>query len=100
MTKIKDDILEVLTRIRNMMHVPVKAKCEYDTLTEGILRFVVEAKQEDGESLMDYYDQHKQAKKIFEASFRKDIIREYLKKTSYYKNAKEDSDKKKVKDKA
>ena len=90
--------MELLTRIRNMMYVPVKAKYEYDALTEGILRFVVDAKQDDGEGIMGFFiNWHRQAKKIFKTNIGKEILREYAKKTLYYKNAEDEAEKRRSK---
>ena len=62
-TKIRDNPRLLLEEIKKKMYDPARAKYEYATLTES-LRRILETKQEDEESCVEYTKRYKQARDI------------------------------------
>ena len=75
--EMRNDPMVAPEQIQGFMFVPAKAKCEHDASDKTIERFTVDTKQEDGEGLINCCNRHEQAKKMFEASFGKDILRDF-----------------------
>ena len=96
-TNVRDDPIEALNCIRDYMYVPTRAKYEYDILTECVKRLIVDMKQEDTESLIDYTKRFKQAKKIFKTSFGIKILHSFAEKMKYYHDALDDAERERVK---
>ena len=58
---------------------PARAKCEHITLTES-LKLTLEAKQEDGESLVDYAKKFKQARDVAKDSLGTNMLHGFVEK--------------------
>ncbi len=86
-SRIRNDPVELLKEIRSKMYDPARAKYEFVSLTETLLRFLL-LKQEDGESLMDYTKRFKQAKDILIGAVGKDFLKDFGMKTQEYNKAK------------
>lgn len=85
-TDICDKPIEVLGKIKRKMYDPARGKYEYVTLTESIKR-ILETKQEDSESLVDYTKRFKLARDIMWDSVGEDILHRFVEKTAEYQVA-------------
>lgn len=79
-----DDPIELLEQIKNNMYVPTRANYEFDALMETIQQFVVDTKQEDGKSLIDFTKCFKQSKDVFATTLGEHMLDEFIKKTAKY----------------
>eukprot|EP00546_Thalassionema_frauenfeldii_P017239 CAMPEP_0178900222 /NCGR_PEP_ID=MMETSP0786-20121207/3354_1 /TAXON_ID=186022 /ORGANISM="Thalassionema frauenfeldii, Strain CCMP 1798" /LENGTH=344 /DNA_ID=CAMNT_0020571203 /DNA_START=2579 /DNA_END=3613 /DNA_ORIENTATION=+ len=84
-TKVRDDPIELLTRVREIMLMPKKSRYHYDSMTEAILSFLL-CKQTKHESLRDYYSKFKQARDNLKEDIGDDFIRHFVKQTKEYKD--------------
>ena len=58
-TTIRDDPIELLTKIKVLMHNPIRAKYPFASLTEAMIR-MLNIKQQENEQLLDYIKRFKQ----------------------------------------
>ena len=72
-SKIRDDPIELLQAIKLLMHDPERARYPYASLTEAMGR-MINIKQGEEESLIDYTKRFKQARDIFKSHVGGDIL--------------------------
>ena len=90
-TIIRDDLIKLLEEIKKKMYNPARAKYKYVTLTESLKR-ILDTKQEDDESLIDYTKRFKQARDIVKDSMGLDILHNFVESTSEYQKAEADGE--------
>ena len=97
--KIKNDPIELLKVIKILMHDPERAKYPYASLTEAITR-IINIKQYEKESLLDYSKRFKQANDIFVSHVGNDILDKFTEHLPEYKNANDQATKDELKKKS
>ena len=85
------DPLWLLGQIKEKMYDPARAKYEFTSLTETLIR-LLGTKQEDNESLVDYTKRFKQARDIFKTTFGNEVLYEFIQKTREYREFEKISD--------
>jgi hypothetical protein len=85
-TRVRDNPFELLAEIKRKMYDPARAKYEFVTLTES-LRRILDCKQLEDESLVDYTKKFKQARDIMKDSVGDEILHKFVEKTSAYQAA-------------
>ena len=70
---IQDDPIEILKKIKIIMHDPEKSKYPFASLTEAMSR-MINIKQYEKENLLEYTKRFKQARDIFKFHVRNDIL--------------------------
>ena len=83
-TKVQDEPIELLKRIKEHMCAPTQSKCECDGPHKTMKRFAVDTKQQEEEDLMVHTKRFKQAKDTFEQSVGKEWCKEFVEHTSEY----------------
>ena len=94
---IRDDPIELLMKIKVLMHDPIRAKYPFASLTEAILR-MLHLKQSEDEILLDYVKRFKQSRDITKSHVGTDILDKFIENTREYQDETDDDAKKKMKD--
>ena len=94
---IREDPLELLKEIKKKMYDPARTKYEYVTLTESFSR-ILNTKQEDNESLVDYTKRFKQARDILHDTVGEEILYTFVETTSEYQKESDTDKQDKLKD--
>ena len=76
-TLIRDDPIELLKAIKIMMHDPERAKYPYASLKEALTR-MINIKQLEKESLLDYVKRFKQTRDIMESQLGNNILDKFI----------------------
>jgi len=76
-SEIRDDPIKLLEVIRSKMHDPVRMKYPYASLTETLVS-VLNSRQHDGESLLDYTKRFKQNRDILESLMGKEMLHKFV----------------------
>jgi hypothetical protein len=71
-TMIRDDRIELLDKIKMLMHDPIRAKYPYASLTEAMSR-MLNIKQIESEGLLDYVKRFKESGDIMKSHVGTDI---------------------------
>ena len=87
-SSVRDDPIELLTRIREAMLMPKKSRYHYDSMTEAMLSFLL-CKQTEHKNLGDYYTKFKQVRDNLKEHIGDDFIRHFVKQTKEYKEEKD-----------
>ena len=98
-SKIRNDPIELLKIIKVLMHDPERAKYPYASLTEAMTR-VINIKQYEKESLLDYSKRFKQVNDIFISHVGNDILDKFTEHLPEYKNASDQATKDELKRKS
>ena len=98
-SKIQDDPIELLKAIKNIMHDPEHNKYPFASLTTALLQ-MVNIKQQEKESLIDYIKRVKQAKDVLVSHVAADILNTFIEHTEEYQKAVFDTDKAQMKKEA
>ncbi len=85
-TKIRDNAIELLKVIKVLMHDPERARYPYASLTDAMSR-LINIKQYESETLIDYTKHFKQARDIYESHIGKDILDTFVTHTKEYKES-------------
>ena len=94
---IRDDPLELLKEIKKKMYDPARAKYEYVTLTESLSR-ILNTKQEDNESLVDYTKRFKQGRDILHDTVVEEILHMFVETACEYQKESDIDEQDKLKD--
>jgi hypothetical protein len=85
-TTIQDDPIELLTKIKVLMHDPIRAKYHFaSTLTEAMIQ-MLNIKQQDNEQLLDCIKQFKQFFNITKSHVGTDILDKFVENTREYRD--------------
>ena len=96
-TTIRDDPIELLNKIKMLMHNPIRAKYPYASLTEAISR-ILNLKQSENEGLLDYDKRFKESRDIMKSHVGTDILDKFVENTLEYRDEKDTTLKKEMKD--
>jgi hypothetical protein len=77
---IRDDPIELLEKIKVLMHDPIRAKHHYASLTEALIR-LMNIKQFEQEQLLDYIKRFKQFHDITKSHAGTDILDKFVENT-------------------
>ena len=83
-TKIKNNPIELLKAIKQLMHDPVRARYPFASLTETMGR-VTGLRQREDESLLDYVKRFKQQADVFKSIIGKKLFDEFIESTEEYR---------------
>ena len=86
--KIQNDPLELLKEICTLMHMPIKARYPFMTLTENLSSFL-NLRQAENESLLDYLERFEQEKNIIKSMLGPDVLYKFTTTYSGYKDLNE-----------
>jgi hypothetical protein len=84
-TKIRDDPIELLEKIKVLMHDPIRAKYPFASLTEAISR-MLNLKQNETEGLLDYVKRFKESRDIMKSHIGTDILDRFIENTLEYRD--------------
>jgi hypothetical protein len=73
-----DNPIELLTKIKMLMHDPIRAKYPFASLTEAMIR-MLNIKQQENEQLLDYIKQFKQFRDITKSLVGTNILDRFVK---------------------
>ena len=96
-SKIQDDPIELLEKIKVLMHDPIRAKYPFASLTEAIMR-MLNIKQFENEGLLDYVKRFKQSRDIMKSHVGTDILDKFVENTREYRDEIDTSQKEKLKE--
>jgi hypothetical protein len=96
-TTIHDDPIELLSKIKVLMHDPIRAKYPFALLTEAIIR-MLNIKQIENEGWLDYVKQFKQSRDITKSHVGTDILDKFVENTCEYQEEEYAIKKKEMKD--
>ncbi len=77
---IRDNPIELLNKIKVLMHDPIRAKYPYASLTEAISR-MLNLKQSKNEGLLDYVKRFKEPCDIMKSHMGTDILDKFVENT-------------------
>jgi hypothetical protein len=77
---IHDDPIELISKIKVLMHGPIRAKCPFASLTEAMIR-MLNIKQQENEQLLDYIKRFKQFCDITKSHVGTDILDTFVENT-------------------
>jgi hypothetical protein len=83
-TTIRDDPIELLTKIKVLMHDPIRAKYPFASLTEAMIR-MLNIKQQENKQLLDYIKRFKQFCNITKSHVGTDILNTFVENTREYR---------------
>jgi hypothetical protein len=98
-TAIHDDPIELLTKIKVLMHDPIRAKYPFASLTEAISR-MLNLKQSENEGLLDYVKRFKESRDIMKSHVGTDILDMLVENTLAYQDKPNALIKQEMKDRA
>ena len=96
-TKIRDNPIELLKTIKIVMHDPARAKYPYASLSKHFVD-LVNMRQNENESLIDYVKRFKQARDIVVSHIGKEALDTFMENTHEYRKESDDAKKKKLKE--
>jgi hypothetical protein len=76
-TSIRDDPIELLIKIKALMHNPIREKYTYASLTEAMSR-MLNVKQYENEGLLDYVKRFKESRDITKSHVGTDILDKFV----------------------
>jgi hypothetical protein len=82
---IRDDPIELLNKIKVLMHDPIRAKYPFASLTEAISR-MLNLKQSENEGLLDHVKRFKESRDIMKSHVGTDILDKLVKNTLEYRD--------------
>jgi hypothetical protein len=85
-TAIHNDPIELLNKIKVLMHDPIRAKIPFVSLTEAISR-MLNLKQSENEALLDYVKRFKESRGIMKSHIGTDILDKFVENTLEYRDA-------------
>ena len=94
---IQDDPIEILKKIKIIMHDPEKSKYPFASLTEAMSR-TINSKQYEKENLLEYTKRFKQARDIFKSHVGNDILHQFIENLPEYQNNNDTTEKQRMKD--
>jgi len=92
-TKLKNDPIATLERIKQLMHDPIRARYPFASLTRA-LEGVINIQMNEGERLTDYTDRFKQARDILKSMVGTELFDQFIEHTEEYRTE-SDTDKQK-----
>jgi hypothetical protein len=93
---IRDDPIELLTKIKILMHDPIRSKYLFASLTDALIR-LMNIKQLEHEGLLDYVKRFKQFRDITRSHVGTDILDTFVENTSDYHEERDVDEQKKMK---
>jgi hypothetical protein len=84
-TSIRDDPIELLNKIKVLMHNPIRAKYPFASLTKAISR-VLNLKQSENKGLLDYIKRFKESRDIMKSHVGTDILDKFVENTLEYRD--------------
>jgi hypothetical protein len=84
-TSIRDDPIELLNKIKVLMHNPIRAKYPFASLTKAISR-VLNLKQSENKGLLDYIKRFKESRDIMKSYVGTDILDKFVENTLEYRD--------------
>jgi hypothetical protein len=96
-TVICDDPIELLNKIKVLMHDPVRAKYPFASLTEAISR-MLNLKQSEDEGLLDYVKRFKESRDIMKSHVGTNILDKFVENTLEYRDGSNAITKQEMKD--
>jgi hypothetical protein len=93
---IRDDPIELLNKIKILMHDLIRAKYPFASLTETMIR-MLNIKQGENEGLLDYVKQFKQTRDVTESHVETDILDKFIENTREYQEEADEAAKKELK---
>jgi hypothetical protein len=96
-TTIRDDPIELLNKIKVLMHDPIRAKYPFASLSEAISR-MLNLKQSENEGLLDYVKRFKESRAIMKAHVGTNILDKFVENTLEYCDEIDTTLKKEMKD--
>ena len=81
-----DDPIELLSKIKVLIHDPIRAKCSPTSLTEAMIRMLLNIKQIENEGLLDYGKRFKQSCGITKSHVGTDILDKFTENTCEYQD--------------
>jgi hypothetical protein len=84
-TAIRNDPIELLNKIKVLMHDPIRAKCPFASLTEAISR-MPNLKQSENEELLDCVKRFKESHDIMKSHVGTDILDKFVENTLEYRD--------------
>ncbi len=87
----------MLNKIKVLMHDPIRAKYPFASLTEAISR-MLNLKQSENEGLLDYVKRFKESRDIMKSHVGTDILDKFVENTLEYRDEKDTTLKKEMKD--
>jgi hypothetical protein len=94
---IRDNPIELLNKIKVLMHDPIRAKYPFTLLTEAISR-MLNLKQSENEGLLDYVKRFKESRDIIKSQIGTDILDKFVDNTLEYRDATSTTLKQEMKD--
>ena len=95
-TTIRGNPIELLMKIKVLMHDPVRAKYPFASLTEAMVR-MLNIKQQEHEQLLDYIKSFKQFRDITKSHVGTDILDRFVENTREYRDEKDVATQKEMK---
>ena len=95
-TTIRDDPIELLNKIKVLMHDPIRAKYPFASLIEAISR-MLNLKQSEKEGLLDYVKRFKESRDIMKSHVGTDILDKFVENTLEYRDETDTTLKKEMK---
>ena len=83
-TMIRDGPIELLNKIKVLMHDPIRAKYLFASLTEAMSR-MLNLKQNESERLVDYLKRFKESRDITKSHVGTDILDKFVENTREYR---------------
>ena len=94
-----DDPIELLMKIKVLMHGPIRAKYPFASLTEATSR-MLKLKQNKNEGLLDYIKRFKESRDIKKSHVGTDILDKFVQNTREYRDEADATLKQDMKDRA
>jgi hypothetical protein len=92
----RNDPIELLNKIKVLMHDPIRAKYPFASLTEAISR-MLNLKQSENEGLLDYVKRFKESRDIMKSHGGTDILDKFVENTLEYRDETDTTLKKEMK---
>ena len=96
-SKIRNNPIELMKAIKELMHSPIRAKYAFATLTDAFER-LLNIKQQENKGLLDYTSRFKQEQDILKEYVGKDILHTFVEHTDEYKAVTTTGERKNLKD--
>ena len=85
-SKIENDPIALLESIKTLMHDPVRAQYPLVSMTEALIR-LVNVKQMDNESLLDYVKRFKQLRDVAKSHLGSKVLDTFVEHSEEYRKA-------------
>mgnify|MGYP002176679840 FL=1 len=96
---IRDNPIELLIKIKVLMHDPIRAKYPFASLTEAITR-ILNIRQMENEGLLEYVKRFKESRDIMKTHIGTDILDKFVENTKDYQDESDAAIRKLMKDQA